>query len=130
MYVFRARYACMSPWIELDGDAGDMALAVEEALGMALCDCLGIIIVERIQIAAHLASSRHAFTLHLEVRSPDYGTHIWRASQGDAQHAIEVTVLHVLRELFGPVLTEETGLTSEAPDAAWGEVAHARSRRR
>lgn len=130
MYVFRARYACPSPRTELDGEPGDMALVVEQVLGLALWECVGVVILERVHISAHRAGSCPAFTVHLEVRSPDRGTHIQRASQGEAQQAIEVIVLRLLRELFGPVLTEAAELAYEACDADWGEAARARSRRR
>lgn len=130
MYVFRARYACLSPRTELDGGPGDMALAVEQEIGLALCHRIGVVILECVHIAANPTGPGHAFTLHLVVRSPDQGTRIQRASLGEAQQEIEVIVLRLLRELFGPVLVEAAELGYEACDADWGEAVPARSRRR
>ncbi|HEX8036701.1 MAG TPA: hypothetical protein VF510_22780 [Ktedonobacterales bacterium] len=130
MYVFRARYACLSPRTELDGDPGDMALAVEQELGLALYRRIGVVSLERVYVVAHPTGPSHAFTLHLVVRSPEQGTRIRRASLEDDQQAIEAIVLRLLRELFGPVLVEASELGYEACDAEWGEAVPARSRRR
>lgn len=129
MYVFRARYACLSPRTELDGGPDDMALAVEQEIGLALCDYIGVVILECIQIVVHPTGTGHAFTLHLAVRSPDQGTLIQRTSIGEAQQTIEAIVLRLLRELFGPVLVEAAELGYEACDADWGEAVPVRSRR-
>lgn len=130
MYVFRARYTCPCSRTELDGDPGDMALAVEQALGLALSDRIGVVIMERVHIEVHPRGPGHGFTVHLVVGSPDQGTRIRRASQVEAQDAIEVIVLRLLRELFGQVLVEAAGLGYEARAAAWGEAVPARSSRR
>lgn len=130
MYVFRARYTCPSSRTELNGDTSDMALAVEQALGLALSDRIGVVIMERVHIAARPACAGPGFTLHLVVGSPDQGTRIRRVSQGEAQRAIEVIVLRLLRELFGHVLVEAVELGYEAREAAWSQAAPARSRRR
>ena len=130
MYVFRARYTCPSSRTELDGDPSDMALALEQALGLALSDRIGVVIMERVRVAAHPTGPGRGFSLHLVVGSPDRGTRIRRASQAEAQHAIEVIVLRLLRELFGQVLVEAAELGYEARAAAWGEAAPARSSRR
>ena len=122
MYVFRARYACLSPQTELDGDPDDMALVVEQELGLALHRRIGVVILERVHVAAHPRGPGQAFTLHLVVRSPDQGTRIRRASLGGAQQDIEAIVLRLLRELFGPVLIEAAELGYEACDAEWGEA--------
>lgn len=130
MYVFRAHYTTPCPWTELDGDPSAMELVVEQALGLALYDRIGVVILERVHIAAHPIGSGHGFSLHLVVRSPDQGTRIRRASQKQAQHVVEAIVLQLLRELFGHVVVEAAELGYEACDAAWGEAVPARSRRR
>jgi hypothetical protein len=130
MYVFRAHYTSSSPWTELDGDPSDMALVVEQALGLALYDRIGVVILERVHIAAHPCGPRHGFSLYLVVRSPDQGTRIGRASLTEAQHAIEAIVLRLLRELFGHVVVEAAGLSYEACDAIWGEAVPVRARQR
>ena len=130
MYVFRAHYSTLCPWTELDGDPSDMALMVEQALGLALHDCVGVVILECVHIAAHPAGCGHGFSLHVVVRSPDQGTRIRQASQKQTQHAVEVIVLQLLRELFGHVVVESADLDYEACDAVWGEAVPVRSRRR
>lgn len=122
MYVFRARYACLSPQTELDGSPGDMELAVEQELGLALCRRIGVVILERVHVAAHPAGPGDAFTVHLVVRSPDQGTRIRQASLEAAQQTIETIALRLLRELFGPVHVEAAELAYEACDAEWGEA--------
>ncbi len=122
MYVFRARYVCPGSLTELDGNLGDMALEIEQALGLALCACVGVILMERVHLAGYLTTAGPVFRLQLEVRSPDRGTRIQRAAQGEMQHVIERIVLQLLRELFGPVVTEAVELGYEACDAAWGEA--------
>jgi hypothetical protein len=107
-----------------------MALEVEQALGLALSDRLGAVIMERVHIEEHPAGRGRGLTVHLVVGSPDRGTRIRRASRAQAQRAVEVIVLRLLRELFGHVLVEAAGLGYEARDAAWGEVVPARSTRR
>lgn len=122
MYVFRACYTCPSPRTELDGDPSDMALAAEQAIALALCYRIGVVILERVHIAAHPTDPSRAFTLHLVVRSPDQGTHLQRSSLEEAQQTIEAIVLRLLRELFGPVIVEVAELDYEACDAEWGEA--------
>ncbi len=123
MYVFRACYMFPSQRTELDGDPSDMALAAEQAIALGLCDRIGVVILERVHIAAHPTDPSRAFTLCLVVRSPDRGTHLRRFSLGEAQQAIETIVLRLLRELFGPVIIEAAELDYEACDAEWGEAA-------
>lgn len=130
MYVFRAHYRTLWPWTDLDGGPSDMALMVEQALGLALHDRIGVVIVECVHIAAHPAGRGYGFSLHVVVRSPDQGTRIQRNSQKQAQHAIEVIALQLLRELFGQVIVEAADLGYDACDAVWGEAAPVRSRRR
>lgn len=128
MYVFRAHYSTHCPWIELDGEPRDMALVVEQALGLALYDCIGVVILECVDIAAHPAGPGHGYSLHVVVRSPDQGTRIRQASQEQAQYAVEVIVLRLLRELFGHVVVQAADLYYDECDAVWGEAAPVRVR--
>ncbi len=122
MYVFRACYTFPSQRTELDGDPGAIALAAEQEIALALCDRIGVVILERAHIATHPTDPSRAFTLYLVVRSPDQGTLLQRSSLGEAQQTIETIVLRLLRELFGPVIVEAAELDYEACDAEWGEA--------
>lgn len=130
MYVFRGRYACPSRRTELVGDLPAMALVVEEALGLGLHEWVGAVLLEPVRIVEHPPGAADAFTVHLEVRSPDARTRIRRASQAEAQRGIETIVQRLLRELFGPVLMEAAELIYERCDADWGESAPTRTRSR